>query len=452
MSNSAAMRAGIAISSRRDHEGDTASAVTTVSAARLVGYLCILVLVAGFGLWAATAPIAGSVIAHGQISSQARNQSVQHLEGGIVAGIHVDEGERVAAGQPIVTIDDSRARSAVVRLERQLVGLQAQLARLQAERSMAETFTLPEALTEAARRLEVTEVVVEQAEEFAARRAGLAVEKSILLQRVAALEQSITGFQTQVDAIQEQLDILEPEIERKRDAVERGIAVRDEFTELVRVNAQLVGQRGAALSDIARTRTEIAETREQIVRLDTAVAEEASGEISTLRAELADLDEQLREARSVLDRTVVRSPVDGLVIQLATRTIGAVVAPGGDLATVLPTDADLIVSARVMTGDIDLVSVGQQAELQLVALNQRLTPTVAAEVIYLSPDALAGAEGEPNYYAARLRIGALPASVRPDQIYAGMPVTVLIATPERTFFDYILRPVLDSLRLAFREE
>ncbi|MEM6586592.1 MAG: HlyD family secretion protein, partial [Pseudomonadota bacterium] len=110
------------------------------------------------------------------------------------------------------------------------------------------------------------------------------------------------------------------------------------------------------------------------------------------------------------------------------------------------------VTARVTVADVDLVKPGQDANLRFAALNQRTTPDVPGTVIYVSPDRLLDQQtGEP-YYEVRLSIDELPAQVAPEQVYPGMPVDALITTDERTFLEYVSRPILDSLALAFREE
>jgi HlyD family type I secretion membrane fusion protein len=138
---------------------------------------------------------------------------------------------------------------------------------------------------------------------------------------------------------------------------------------------------------------------------------------------------------------------------MAYNSRGSVVKPGDTLLELLPTATNLVIEARVSPQDVDVITVGQEARLRFSALNTRTTPTVDATVTYLSADRLVDQEGEQPYYTARLRItDALPPEITKEQIYPGMPVETYIKTSERTFFEYLTKPILDSFNRAFREE
>ena len=127
--------------------------------------------------------------------------------------------------------------------------------------------------------------------------------------------------------------------------------------------------------------------------------------------------------------------------------------PGAELAQLLPTSSELIVEARLRPSDIDIVRSGQDADLRFVALNRRTTPQVPGTVTFVSPDRLIDpTDGQP-YFLARLRItDDLPPEIDRTEIYPGMPVEALISTGERTFFEYLAKPLTDSFNRAFREE
>nr|WP_292132156.1 HlyD family efflux transporter periplasmic adaptor subunit [Mesorhizobium sp.] len=158
-------------------------------------------------------------------------------------------------------------------------------------------------------------------------------------------------------------------------------------------------------------------------------------------------------AQAILSRTTVRSPTDGIVVSAVYNSPGAVVAPGEKVIEILPTSSNLIVEAKLSPHDIDSVHAGQSARLKLTALNTRLTPDVDATVINVSADRLMDENTHEPYYRAKLRITEnLPAPVTAEQLYPGMPVEAFISTGDRTFFEYLLRPVLDSFHRAFVEQ
>jgi HlyD family secretion protein len=417
------------------------------------GYLAIGLFVGGFGLWASTAPLAGATIASGFVAAAGQNVRVQHLEGGIIREATVREGDHVRAGDPLVLFDDTQARAQLNRLINQLAALDAKAERLRAERDGDQRLSLSDPTAGRDRRIAKPAIAREQEREFMARRERYVLELGILERRVESLEENRTGLAAQKQASEAQLAVIRDETRRKKDLLDKGLTSRSEYTALLRAEAELVGLTGAYEAQMASTRTQTMEARQQIERLTTTRIEEAIGELNTIRVQIADIEEQLRAAEAVLARTVVRSPADGIVLKTAFNTAGSVVRPGEALLELLPTTPELIVEARIRPADIDSLKIGQQARLYFSALNGRTTPQVPGTVFYVSADRLIDpANGQP-YYTARLHIAEpLPAALPAERIYPGMPVESFIATEERTFLAYLVRPIADSFARAFREE
>ena len=206
-------------------------------------------------------------------------------------------------------------------------------------------------------------------------------------------------------------------------------------------------------AQIEQARSAIAQAEEQLVRQETEWVENALTELNEVTALVGELEGRLESARDVLARVIVRAPSDGIIIAVRKNTIGAVVRPGDQLADLLPTSSDLIIEARLDPSDIDIVHIGQAAEMRFVALNSRVTPQIPGVVAFISPDRFIDEATQQPFYMARLRITEeLPVNVDREQIYPGMPVEVFISTEERTFFEYLVKPLTDSFSRAFREE
>jgi HlyD family type I secretion membrane fusion protein len=417
------------------------------------GYLTIAAFVGGFGFWAATAPLAGAAIAPGIVAAAGQNINIQHLEGGIIREIRIREGERVRAGEPVIVLDSTVAEAQLNRLVKQMVALQAKGWRLEAERDGAENFSMPDSFSAPGNKMEHLAIVSEQQKEFTARLARYRAELEILAQRVAALKEAIEGLNAQKKAGVDQLAIVREEVNRKKELLEKGLTNRSEYTALLRTEAELIGQVGALQSQIASSATQIVEARQQTERLTTTRIEQAVSELNTVRASIADLEEQVRAGQSVLERTVIRAPADGIIVKTAYTAPGSVIRAGEPVIQMLPTTRELIIEAQVRPQDIDLLRVGQEASMLFSALNARTTPQVPGTVFYISADRLIdGTNGLP-YYTARLKITEnLPPEISADQIYPGMPVETFIRTGERTFVEYLVQPLADSFARAFREE
>ena len=175
------------------------------------------------------------------------------------------------------------------------------------------------------------------------------------------------------------------------------------------------------------------------------------------RGELVDVRERMLGAKGVLDRTRILAPVSGIVVKLRYHTQGGVVEAGKNIMELLPINDELIIEARLRPQDIDSVKHGQKAMVRLTALSQRITPMISGDVIYLSADTLADEKksqqvGPTDIYIVRVKLNSEERRKIPDfSPTPGMPAEVYIKTSERTFFQYIVKPIQDSMSRAFRE-
>lgn len=419
----------------------------------LFGLSATGLFIAGFGVWAAFAPLAGAAVAPGFVAAAGQNQRVQHLEGGIIQKVLVREGERVTAGQILFELDPTSALAQRNRLESQVIALRARASRLVAERDGYPRIDFAETLKIEAHAAGLDSLLDEQDKEFVARLERHRQEGVILRQRVNALNEQIEGLTAQQTAVERQLVVVQEETLRKKSLLDKGLTDRSEYTALLRSEADLVGQLGQAKSSILGARTQIVEAEEQYSRLTTQRIETAASELNDVRTEASNAEEELRAARAILDRMQVRAASDGIVISMTYNSPGSVVKPGETMLELLPTADDLVIEARVSPKDVDVVSVGQAATLHFSALNARTTPVVPATVTYISADRLIDQKDQQPYYVARMRItDELPPEVQVSQIYPGMPVETFIKTGDRTFFEYLGKPIADSFNRAFREE
>jgi HlyD family secretion protein len=231
---------------------------------------------------------------------------------------------------------------------------------------------------------------------------------------------------------------------------------------LRRAEADLVGSRGELLGRVADSRQRIARAEQQISELRSAATQKAVEELRQTESDLDDVREQIGASRDVLRRVDIRAPERGVVVRVNYHTRGAVVAPGAVILDLLPVDDKLVIECRVNPNDISHVHEGQEALVRLTALNQRLTPVIAGHVAYVSADAIAEQQDKQQAPALPFHQQSYIVRVKLDEADVhnkigdfaptpGMPADVYIKTGERTFIEYMLRPVLDSFSRAFRE-
>ena len=430
-----------------------AAAPTGLAGPVAAGVGAILAFVAMFGYWAATAPLSGAIVAHGVVQAAGQNQKIEHLGGGIVREIAVAEGQKVAAGDLLLALDDTTLIADRNRVTVALSFAEALKARAETERDGGEALEFPPELAARAAKAGIGEDIERQKTEFGARLAVFRSQFDALGKRILSVEEEISGMEIQRSAEEAKLAILREEIAGKAGLLEKGLAQRDEVNALRRAEADSAGRIGSLAATVAQRRATIAELRQEQITREATRRENAAREANEARTRIGDLREQLAAREEALTRTRILSPADGVVVRIAKNTIGGVVRPGETVIELLPSSRELVVDARVAPGDVDAVHVGQVARLRLTALNQRTTPEIGATVAYVSADRLIDTTTGEAYFTARLAMDrGLPDGVAAGQILPGMPVETYIGTGERTFVEYLVRPLADSFAKAFREE
>lgn len=408
----------------------------------------------GFSLWAAGAPLAGAAIAPGVISPDGSRRTVQHLEGGIIHSILVEDGSTVQAGDPLIVLEDVRARANRDALQTQRQTLAAAQARLLAEQAGADAIRFPDWLIEATGDdATALEAMVAQRQLFRTRAKGLAEHQGILGQRIAQLHEEIAGLHAQIVADSRQIELIDEEIAGVEYLYSKGLARKTRLLALERAQSDLEGDRAERRAGIARARQAIGETELQIGAQATALRDSANEELSRTQAELAEVEQQLAASRDVLARTLIKAPIAGTVVELRFRTPGGVIRPGEPILDLVPRDEELLVDARLSPMDIDVVAAGLPAQVMLPAFKQRDMPRIEGRVRQISADVVVDPHTGERYFRAQIEVdsGQLAALDPPLELAAGMPAEVYIITGEHTLLDYLLRPFYDSLRRAFRE-
>lgn len=444
----ATVKASDAAPSRAWHD----AVKTGIAGPSVVGLFVLALFVGGFVVWAVMAPLTGAAIAPGVVAASGQNQTIQHLEGGVIEALLVKEGEAVSTGQALVRLDPTQAQSTRDRLNKALIAARLQAARLKAERDGSD-LVIADELVAAARAANMMESVQEQRNEYEKRKAFVTSELGVLDQQVLAAEDQIKGLQAQITATRDQIAVLGDEIDVKQTLLEQQLTNRSEVLRLRRSRSELEGRVGELVASLGRARTSIVEARQRQVSLRAEGAEKAVTALNEVRRTIADSEEQIRNAENILSRVVIRAPSDGIVVRINKNTPGSVIQRGEQVMELLPTGGELIIEARLNPLDVDVVRVGQEANLRFSALNTRTTPEVAATVSYVSADRLTDPATNEVYYSARLKIAdTLPAMLSRDRIFPGMPVETYIKTGDRTFFEYLGKPLTDSFSRAFREE
>ena len=436
-----------------------ASATPVERAARLRGPLLaalviLLLFFGGFGAWAALVPLSGAAVAPAVVAPEGYRRTVQHLEGGIVSEIRVRDGSTVQAGEVLVVLDGGQSRESFAAARARLLATLAREARLSAEQAgTAEPEFPPELLAFAAEDPATERLLAAERGSLTARRQALADRVAVLDSRIAQAQADLATQEGGLVSIDRQLALIDEEIVTVDDLLRKGLDRKPRLLALQRGRADLDGQRVAMLGSAARTRELIVATRAELASLTSSYNEEVATGLTEARAQAGELRAEVRAARERLDRTVIRAPVAGTVVELQLRTIGGVLKPGDRILDIVPKDEPLVIEARISPSDIDVVHPGLAADVHLLAYNSRHLPRIRGEVTKVSADRLTDPESGQPYYTAQIVVDkALLREVAPTvELTAGMPAEALIITGERTMLDYLVEPVRLTFRRALRE-
>ena len=408
--------------------------------------------------WAAFAPLDSAAYANGQLVVSGQRQSVQHRDGGVVAAIHVAEGQVVRKGDTLIELAGAEVRAQERALAAQLVNAQAQRARLEAELSGGLIVWPAEfATATGSRREAIPEAIRVQSNEYRARRASLGAQSQVLGQQSAQANESAVGYRSKMDSSAEQERLIQAEIDALRPVAEKGYVSQSRMRALERAKAELQGQRGQYQANVAEAQASAASGRLRQIEAERGYRERASTELREVEFALGELLPKYRAANDQLERLRIRAPVSGTVIGLSIFTVGGVIAPGQKLMDIVPDKSDLVVGARVSTADADDLRIGQEAQVRFLGLHERNMPVITGNLTRLSADALVDEKTGEAFYTAEVRVPADQLKqiqqVRGEdfELRAGAPVAVLIPLKERTALQYALEPLTDTMWTAFRE-
>ncbi len=419
------------------------------------GLFVLVPLVAGAIGWSFLAPLNAAAIATGEIALSGERKTVQHLEGGLVTDILVREGEAVEQNQPLLVVQDLAERTQIEAYQNQLLNARAQIRRLHAERDGLEA---PD-FADLSLGLAVSSDAVENVE-----RTNQAIAESISQSLVSSaelaasrklqIEREIDGQRAQIDAKQKQLELVRLELEGAQKLKERGFASDVQVAQLAKSEAVLEGEVGALEAAVAKLQQAILDQDVEIAQMRNERRSELFNELQQAETQAENLRQELRTLTDRQERSVIRAPVSGKILGAQVHTIGAVIAPGTPLMDVVPDNDDLIIEARVKPTDIDIVSFGTAAKIQLSAFKARKVDRLDGEVIDVSADILQDEMTGERYYSARLVVADDVLTNLPNDINLspGMPVDVFLISGERTLADYFISPITDAAFRAFREE
>jgi HlyD family secretion protein len=404
-----------------------------------------------FGAWAVTARLDNAAVATGTVVVDSKRKTVSHLEGGILKMLLKLEGDRVAKDEPLLRLEDARARAELQQLHGKRIGLEARLARLRAEQNNASEIDFPDDLEMAGTPISNLVVTAER-KLFKARievyEGRISIQKRVIEQQQAETE----ALQAQIDATRYQRSLIDEEVRVIADLYEKRYAKRTQLVELQTRQSELAGRAGEIAARKAKAEQAVAGANLEITSIGLDRQSEVAKDLQDSQILLSEVVERIIQAEDVLRRLVVTSPQEGVVANIRMRTAGSVIAAGEPILDIVPEREPLIVEAKVDPRDIDSVKLSAETRVRLTAFNARLMPPLLAKVTYVAADQLVDEKTGVPYFVVRAEI--TPESLAENKItlHAGMAAEVIIVNGSRTAMGYLLQPFTESFNRAFRED
>ena len=428
----------------------------------VAGLIVVVVLVFGLLLWAFVSKIKGAVIAPAQVQVEGNTKVVKHREGGLIRHIYVREGQLVHAGQVLLQLDPIQAQAGVDVWQAQYHTALADIARLQAQQTGSLEIHFPQELIARQSDPQVSALLAGERALHLSTMMLYSSQASALKTQAQQLGTQIQGLRAQMASVDMQSGSITDELGGVRELNRLGYAPKTRVSALDRSAAQLKGQKGSALAEIARAQQAIGGIQIQLAQLEEKRQGDAATGIRQAQDKLAEAEPKLRATAQSLFQTAVRAPVDGYVFNLTQFTEGGVAGPGERLLDIVPTGSPLVLNAKVKPNDIAEVHVGMPARVVLTAFNPRTTPPIDGVVTVVSADAttedptvpgMAGQGREP-YYAVQVKVDPAQIARIGNGVHMtpGMQASVSIITGSRTIMDYLLGPMTDAMHTALREK
>jgi HlyD family secretion protein len=410
--------------------------------------------------WAAIARLDQAAYAQGEVTVEGHRQSVQHKEGGIISALNVKEGQKVQDGQVLIALAGTDAQAQESALAAQVYGLKAEQARLRTEQFGAATITWPAEFAT----LKGDDLVAAQnaqkvqQTQFETRAAALIAQKRVLAQKAAELKEQVGGYQRQIEATDEESKLNAEELKGVKELAAEGFAPQTRVRSLERNEAEYKGQRGQYAAGISQAQQQVGETRLQALQLDKQHADDVATRLRDVEFQLNDAEPKLRAAQDALAREQVRATASGTVVGLSVFTVGGVIAPGQKLMDIVPTNAGLVIEARLNPQDADDIHVGQEVEVKFPSLHDRTLPVLKGTLTKLSADSFVDDKTGQRYFTAEATVPEATlerlklAENGQFRLRPGLPAQVLIPLRKRTALQYLTQPLTEAIWRSFREK
>ncbi|QOF80465.1 MULTISPECIES: HlyD family type I secretion periplasmic adaptor subunit [unclassified Variovorax] len=417
------------------------------------GCWVILGAILPLGLWMGFAPLSMAVVAPAFVKVDLNRRPVQHLEGGTVREVMVRDGQHVKAGDPILVLGDVRVDADRNRLSYRVHLERAMLVRLEAEQAVAKTLAFPEDLLRAAKQDDrIGQALLKETALFQAQRHSLDSAATLMRTQRDRVHQEIVAVHAQIAQAQNSLALQRQDLEANRGLIQEGFISSSRISQLESVVMEYAAKLEERRTELARAAQRLVEIDLKIQSIRNDYVKAASDQLKATTQRLGEIEQEQRKSNDAAQRQVVVAPASGEVIDLKFTSPGAVVGPGEAIADIVPSDAQLMIEARIRPEDISNVHLNQHARVKFTAFKYRNTSMVTGKVTYVAGDRLIERQTNLPYYSVMILADAESLRAIGDfKLQAGMPAEVYIAGVSQTALQYVVEPITSTIRRSGRQ-
>ena len=397
-------------------------------------------------LWASFAEIDEITRGDGKVIPYGQNQVIQNLEGGIVESILVTEGQFVKTGQVILKINNAKSISTSRTNEMKYQELEAKRLRLFAEANSLAFKAKKTTDEQLNRQIELARKL------YNSNKLEIRAQDNSYVQQIEQRKQERKEAQARIRSLEKSLEFVTEEINMTEPMVREGIRSKVDFLKLKREANGIENDIEASSLSLPRLESAIEEYRQKRAEAKQLLINKAKRELNEVTAEISRLQTQQIAFSDQVSRTMVKSPVDGIVQKLFVHTVGGVVKPGADLVEIVPTNKKLFLEIKIKPSDIAFIHPGAEAKVKISAYDYAIHGGLIGKVVNISPDTITDKK-ENTFYLIHIvtEKNYLGSKEHPLNIIPGMTANVDIITGQKTVMEYILKPILKSKQYVFSE-
>ncbi|MCD8212911.1 MAG: HlyD family type I secretion periplasmic adaptor subunit [Campylobacter sp.] len=398
-------------------------------------------------VWASWAQIDEITRGNGKIIPSGKNQAIQNLEGGIVDQIFVKEGDEVKKDQIILRIDNKNFSSTYGESKLMLDELEAKFMRLDAEANDKE-FIYNEK-----RDANNTKAIKYEISLHISNLDHLNEQIGILTEQIHQRQSELTELQNKISQTQNSYNLMLKEKAIMEPIFKKGLVSEVEYIQLQRRVNDLKGELDASVLAVPRVESTIKEAQNKIVEAKLAFKNNAKKELNEVSAEIARINESQISLSDRVERTYVRSPVNGIVSKMMVHTVSGVIKPGENIAEIVPLEDKLVAEVKVKPADVAFLRPGLDTMVKFTAYDFSIYGGLKGKVTQVSADTETNEKTGESYYLVRIETDKnyLGGEDRPLRIKVGMIVSADIITGKKTILDYLLKPILKAKSNALTE-